>query len=353
MTVRAAVLSGALVLCASAIAAQVLVPPGTPREHDIRPGPGVTDTRMLSNWAPTLKNTPGDSPVYILDGQEPGGTVFVAGGTHGNEIAGIMAAITLIEHATVQKGRLIVIPHANNSAITDADPERPGPAFITLTTPSGERRFLYGSRRTKAAHQGAPDPAKYHHPNPKSTEDLAGTEARNLNRAYPGVADGTLTQRMAFAVMQVLRAERVTIAFDFHEAGPDSRLAWMVVANPKNLEIAAVAVLDLEAQGLAMKLEPSSETFRGLSHREWGDGTAAQAFLFETPSPSMVSNTKGVDFVNDPKLPLSRRVGGQLASFTAVMAAYNADAPAASSVTLGGIPAMADMITTGVGAWLR
>jgi len=353
MTRRATLLSTAFLLCASAIAAQVLVPPGTPRAHDIRPGPGVTATKMLSDWAPTLKNTPGDSPVYILDGKDPGGTVFVAGGTHGNEIAGIMAAVTLVEHATVQKGRLIVIPHANNSAITDADPERPGPAFITLTTPSGERKFLYGSRRTNAAHQGAPDPPKYHHPNPKSTEDLAGTEARNLNRAYPGVADGTLTERMAFAVMQVLRAERVTIAFDFHEAGPDSRLAWMVVANPKDLETAAAAVLDLEAQGLAMKLEPSSETFRGLSHREWGDETGAQAFLFETPSPSMVSNTKGVDFVNDPTLPLSRRVGGQLASFTAVMAAYNADAPAASSVTLGGIPGVAEMIKTGVGAWLR
>ena len=268
---------------------------------------------MLSDWAPTLKNSPGDTPVYILEGKEPGGTVFVAGGTHGNEIAGIMAAVTLVEHATVQKGRLIVIPHANNSAITDKDPERPGPAFITLTTPSGERRFLYGSRRTKAAHQGAPDPPKYRHPNPKSAEALEGTEARNLNRAYPGVADGTLTQRMAFGIMQVLRTERVTIAFDFHEAGPDSRLAWMVVANPKNLETAAAAVLDLEAQGLAMKLEPSDETFRGLSHREWGDETPAQAFLFETPSPSMVSDTRGVDFVDDPKLPLvapGRRAAG-------------------------------------------
>jgi hypothetical protein len=353
MTVRAVILSGVLVLGASVIAAQVAVPSGAPREHDIRPGPGVTATKMLSDWAPTLKHSPGDTPVYILEGKEPGGTVFVAGGTHGNEIAGIMAAITLVEHATVQKGRLIVIPHANNSAITDKDPLRPGPAFITLTTPSGERTFLYGSRRTKATDQGAPDPPKYRHPNPKSAEALDGAEARNLNRAYPGLADGTLTQRMAFGIMQVLKAERVSIAFDFHEAGPDSRLAWMVVANPKNIETAAVAVLDLEAQGLAMKLEPSDETFRGLSHREWGDATPAQAFLFETPSPSMVSDTRSVDFVNDAQLPLSRRVGGQLASFAAVMAAYNADAPADRSATLGGVPAMADMIKAGVGAYLR
>jgi predicted deacylase len=291
--------------------------------------------------------------VYLLEGKEPGATVFVAGGTHGNEIAGIMAAIVLVEHATVQKGRLIVIPHANNSAITDIDPERPGPDAIVLTTPSGDRRFLYGSRRTKAPHQGAPDPPKYTHPNPKSNEVLEGTEARNLNRAYPGVADGTLTQRMAFGIMQVLKAEQVAVAFDFHEAGPESRLAWMVVANPKNLEIAAAAVLDLEAQGLAMKLEPSSETFRGLSHREWGDETKAQAYLFETPSPSMVSNTKGVDFVNDPKLPLSKRVGGQLASFAAVMAAYNAEAPPALQAVVGAVPSMAEVEKAGVGAFLR
>jgi hypothetical protein len=158
---------------------------------------------------------------------------------------------------------------------------------------------------------------------------------------------------MAFAIMQVLRVERVSVAFDFHEAGPESRLAWMVVANPKNLETAAAAVLDIEGQGLTMKLEPSSEGFRGLSHREWGDWTAAQAFLFETPSPSMVANTAEVDFVDDPKLPLSKRVAGQLASFAAVLAAYNADAPPAASVSVGGIPTMAEMNGTGVGAFLR
>jgi len=39
-----------------------------------------------------------------------------------------MAAIVLVERARVQQGRLIVVPHANNSAITDADPEAPGTA---------------------------------------------------------------------------------------------------------------------------------------------------------------------------------------------------------------------------------
>jgi len=352
----ATVLAAGLLAASAALskpAAQVAVPPGAPAVHDIRPGPGVTAVKMLSEYAPGLAGTPGDTRVYVLDGKEPGATVFVAGGTHGNEIAGIVAAVVLVERARVARGRLLVVPHANNSAITDVDPERPGPPSIAVATPGGERRFLYGSRRTKLAHQGAPDPAIYRHPNPKADEDLPGTEARNLNRAYPGSADGTLTQRMAYAVMQVLERERAAVAFDFHEAGPESRLAWMIVANPKNLETAAVAILDLEAQGLSMKLEPSSETFRGLSHREWGDATAAQAYLFETPSPSMADDTKGVDFVNDPRLPLARRVGGQLASFSAVLAAYNADAPPDARAICLDVPTMAEVEKAGVGAFLR
>jgi hypothetical protein len=127
----------------------------------------------------------------------------------------------------------------------------------------------------------------------------------------------------------------------------------MVVANPKNLETAAAAILELEGLGLTMKLEPSSETFRGLSHREWGDATKAQAYLFETPSPSMVDDTKGIDFVNDSKLPLSKRAAGQLAAFTAVLSAYNADAAPGARVALTGVPAMAEVEKAGVGAFLR
>jgi hypothetical protein len=331
--------------------AQVSVPAGPAAVHDIRPGPGVTATKMLSAWAPSLANTPGDTCVYILDGAEPGATVFVAGGTHGNEIAGIMAAIVLVEHVRVQRGRLIVIPHANNSAITDIDPQRPGPPFFSLTTPSGERAFRYGSRRTAASHQGRPDPITFRHP--ASEEDLDGAEARNLNRCYPGVETGTLTERMAFGIQQVIERERAALAFDFHEAPPGSRLAWVMVAHPKNIETAALAVVNLEMQGLSMRLEPSSDRFRGLSHREWGDASVAQTYLFETASPSMLNGTTVVDVVNDPTLPLSKRVGAQLACFSAVLAAYDESASHGRSVTLLDVPSMSDVEKAGVGAFVR
>ena len=77
--------------------------------NDIRPGSGVAMEKRLSDYLPSLVKTPGDTSVYFMNGKEPGATVLVAGGTHGNEIAGIMAATILVEHGRVQKGRLIVI----------------------------------------------------------------------------------------------------------------------------------------------------------------------------------------------------------------------------------------------------
>ena len=322
-----------------------------PFVHDVRPGPGVVAVGQLSDYLAVLKGTPGDTKVYLLEGKAPGATVFVAGGTHANEIAGIMAAVLLVERAGVSAGRLIVIPNANNSAVTFSDPERPGPEWITLATPGGPRRFKYGSRRTNPAHQGAADPPKFHHP--QSSEEIEGAEARNLDRAHPGRADGTLTEKIAAAMLALLKAEKVDVAFDLHEANPGGRLAWMLVANPKSVELAAVAVLGLEADGIAMKLEPSSETFRGLSHREWGDATPAQSFLIETPNPGMGENPKNADVVNDKELPLSRRVGVHLATMMAVLSAWNDAAAPGRIATITGLPSLADLQARGVGAFLK
>jgi predicted deacylase len=331
--------------------ARTTVPQGDPLVHDVRPGPGVSASRMLSDYLPGLARTPGDTKVYVLVGKDPGGTAVVLGGTHGNEIAGIMSATVLVERARVTRGRLIVIPNANNSAVGYTDPLRPGPEWITIQTPSGARRFKYGARRTQPEHQGAPDPPKYVHP--ASTEAIDGNEVRNLDRAYPGDADGPLTQRIAAAITKLVRDERADLVFDLHEAGPESRLAWMIVANPKNLDLGALAVLKLEEQGLSMKLEPSSETFRGLSHRELGDATPARAFLFETPNPGQVEKPAGIDVVEHPDYPLSKRVGAHLATLQAVIDVYNSDAAAASRLDLHEVPSLADMVRDGLGKFLK
>jgi hypothetical protein len=102
-----------------------------------------------------------------------------------------------------------------------------------------------------------------------------------------------------------------------------------------------------------MKLEPSSESFRGLSHREWGDATKAQAFLFETPNPGQRDQGKGADLVADPKFPLAKRVGVHLATLLAILDAYNETATPALSAKLLDVPGLTQMSDAGVGAFLK
>jgi hypothetical protein len=50
-------------------------------------------------------------------------------------------------------------------------------------------------------------------------------------------------------------------------------------------DVAALAILNLEAQGIKVRLEMSPKYLRGLSHREIGDYTDAMAILMEAQSP--------------------------------------------------------------------
>src|SRR5262249_48074567 len=43
-------------------------------------GPGVTAQRMLSTTEPSLAGGPGDTPVFELAGEKPGGTMMILGG---------------------------------------------------------------------------------------------------------------------------------------------------------------------------------------------------------------------------------------------------------------------------------
>jgi hypothetical protein len=328
--------------------------------HDYRPSPSLTRTGWLSDYYPGLLGSPGDTKVYFFEGKTPGGTLFVGGGTHANEIAGIMAAVTIIENLKIETGRVIVIPNLNSSGVQNQDKEAGmpayttrGPTWISLETPSGKRFFKYGSRCTNGAQQGVADPlGGYVHPDSKEAP-LPSWEFRNLNRAYPGRTDSGLTQKIAYAIMALLNREKVDIAFDYHEADVGGRLSNMMVANPKNLDIAAAAVLNVDLDyGLTLKLEPSNMEFRGLSHREWGSGSGAASFLTETPNPAMVQDAEGADVVNDPKNPLASRVATHLVATEAVVAVFNETYPD-RSVLFSGLPAYEELLKNGLGPYLK
>ncbi len=250
----------------------------------IIPGPGVTERRMLSEYFPKLLNTRGDTEIFVLKGAAEGGSALVLGGTHANEPSGYLTAILLVEKAKVDAGTLYVIPRANNSAFTHNDAQEAAPLYLRFVNPSGqERLFRFGSRATNPVDQW-PDPDVYVHAS--SGQELSGSETRNLNRGYPGRADGTLTEQICYAVTKLIRREEIDITIDLHEASPEYPVIHATVAHEKAMDLAAYGMFDLDMLGIAMSLEPSPVNLHGLTHRELGDYTDTLPLLMETANAS-------------------------------------------------------------------
>jgi hypothetical protein len=240
--------------------------------------------KPLSDYFEGIKGTPADTDVYIQAGAEPGGTVLVLGGTHANEPAGVIAAVLMLERADVKRGRLIIVPYANMMGRSHTFPQDAHPQTFSFTTAGGIKRvFRYGSRTTNPVYEW-PNPDIYIHP--ASGQTMAGVERSNLNRAHPGVADGSITERLAYGLMQLIKTEQVDLAIDLHEASPEYPVVEAMVAHENAMELAAMVAMELEFEGIPMRLEPSPKNLRGLSHREWGDNVDMLAVLLETSNPS-------------------------------------------------------------------
>lgn len=332
---------------------------------DIRPGAGVAEQRKLSDYFAALKDTNLDTDVYILDSGKPGATGLMIGGTHGNEIAGSVAALVALENVVVTAGRLIVIPYTNRSAQSMPDSRNGIAAQHPIQSRGGERMLNYGDRRTDPSDQGSEDPETYTNPGGYVLKN--GAEARNLNRTYPGKADGTGTEQLAYAVIQLVRTEHVDFSLDMHEAntpetdkqddgdytpGGNKRLSYTLVAHPRGLELAAFALLSMEADtGISMKLEESNRRYRGLSHLEFGDATGCLSFLSESPNPGQDRERAGADVINDAKYPLTHRVGMHLRVFKHLADAY-ADYYG-KQLEMTGLPEYRDLADGRIGQFLN
>jgi len=336
------------------------------------PSEGLSSKRMLSDYFPGIRGTNGDTEVYIFDSGKPGATVFLAGGTHPNEPAGYIASVVILENLIPERGRVIIIPRLNNSGFTCTDPMEAFPQSFHIKTDKGVRRFRFGSRATNPVHQW-PDPLVYSHK--PSGQQYSGLESRNLNRSYPGDPNGSLTEKVAYAILQLIEKENVTISFDLHEAAPEIPIINAIVYHEKAEDIAMYAILELELEGLKYAPELSPKNFHGLSHREWGDYTETNPFLMETSSPvqgrlrgktneelildgisenyKIARETDALRIVyRDEGEQLNHRVGRHLSGFQAIIRAYNEFYPD-NPVEIAGLPAYSDLVEHGIGCYLH
>lgn len=260
----------------------------------------LTEVKWFSDYVPSLKGTWMDTPVFIFDSGVEGGTVYINGTPHPYEPASTMAAYLMLENIQVDKGKVIIVPRANYSGSTEGMLGDAYPMFFSVQSEWGTSKFRIGDRYTHPLDQW-PDPFTYI--NYPSGQNLAYQDIRNLNRTYPGRENGTLSERAAFAVMEIIRQEGVDIAIDMHEAEILYPVTSTYVAPSKvldretflktgemnyfepernSLDIAMMASMNISDQFL-MKAASSPNTLHGLSHREWADWSEALTFLMETP----------------------------------------------------------------------
>lgn len=337
-------------------------------------GPGVTGDTMLSEYNPRLEGKPSDTPVFHLEGEEPGGTMVLLGGVHPNEIAGVIAASIVLENAVVEQGELIIVPRSNASGFTHNAPGQAVPQYIHIATADGERSFRYGDRLANPLHQ-FPDPDAHIHVQSGSVGH--GSEARNLNRNFPGVQNGTFIEQVAWAITELTDTSGADMLLDMHEARPMNPIVDALIVHEKAREVGSFAILDMQMlDGVRLRLEPSPAGFRGLTHREIGDATDAMTMLAETPNVAMdnlrgPTNEKlvldGIDefvgraarhrgliyaeYDEEKGLPIDVRVGRHIAVITRLIEAYselNPDNP----IVVNNLPSHADLIENGVGNYL-
>jgi hypothetical protein len=341
------------------------------QEEAILPSSNLTSKKTLSSYFPGLKNTKGDSDVYIFQGKEEGANLLILGGTHPNEPAGFITAVLLVETIQVTRGKVVIIPRANNSGFTHSDPQEGSPQRFSLKTGRGKRWFRYGSRLTNPVHQW-PDPSLYINP---AGQKLSGPEIRNLNRCYPGRKKGYLTEKIAYAIMELMTKEEIDLGIDLHEAAPEYPVINAIVFHENSAELAAFALMELQAEDFEFRLESSPANLRGLSHREWGDHAHVKAILLETAnashgrlkgktSPSLIVEGKDKNYTkaaalgrlfvpyDEEGIPLKLRVARHLAAIKALIFSLN-ELEEKKTVEIKNIPASSRVKREGIGRFLN
>jgi predicted deacylase len=336
-------------------------------------GRGVTRVARLSEYAPSLAGSVNDSQIYVLEAETEGATMLVLGGTHPEEPAGRLAAWLLVENGVMEAGRLIVVLSANRSASTAGRVGGAYPPDFVIPTDWGGQTFRLGDRWSNPLDQW-PDPEMYiHHP---SRQRLAYVDIRNLNRAFPGRPDGTLTERTGHGLMELIRRERVDIVIDLHEAELQYPVISTIVSHEAGEELAMlVSMMLTDMEGFNMGMEFSPRNLHGLSHREIGDHSDAVSLLFEAPEPFldatrgrttrevllsgqdpfvMKAGEHGLLFetMDEGGWPIDVRVGRHTSAVLQTMESWSEEHPERALVC-GGVPRYVEVIENGTGRYLR
>lgn len=329
----------------------------------------ITEVKKLSDYFDGVAGTVNDSNVYIFDSGVEGGTFLIWGSTHPEEPAGVMAASLMVENLKVTQGKVIIIDRENNSASTNTRVGEAYPRFFTYETDWGTKVWRFGDRHANQL-DSWPDPEVYiHYP---SGQTLANVDIRNTNRNWPGKANGLLTERTNYAVMELIRQEGVDMTLDFHEAELEYSVENTIVVHEKGQSVAAMVSMMLTAEtfDVPVGMEFSPVALHGLSHREVGDWSDAASYLVEVAEPMldrirgitdeellmsgkdrfvMMAGDRGLLYapIDESGWPIEKRVARHIAVATKIMEVNNTVNPD-QTILIEGIPTYEEIMANGL-----
>ena len=333
---------------------------------------GCTEVKKLSDYCDIIKGTVNDCNVYIFDSGVEGGTFLIWGSTHPEEPAGPMAAELMVENLKVTQGKVIIIDRMNTSASTNTRVGEAYPRFFTYETDWGTKVWRFGDRHANQL-DSWPDPEVYiHYP---SGQNLANVDIRNANRNWPGKEDGLLTERTAYAVMQLIDAEGVDMTLDMHEAELEYTVENTIVVHEKAQAVGAMVSMMLTSQtfDVPVGMEFSPKALHGLSHREVGDYSDAASDLVEVAEP-MLDRIRGITDeellmsgkdrfvmkagehgllyapIDESGWPIEKRVARHVAVATKIMEVNNT-VNADQTILIEGIPTYEEIMANGLAGY--
>ena len=329
----------------------------------------ITEVKKLSDYFDGVKGTVNDCNVYIFDSGVEGGTFLIWGSTHPEEPAGVMAASLMVENLKVTQGKVIIIDRENNSASTNTRVGEAYPRFFTYETDWGTKVWRFGDRHANQL-DSWPDPEVYiHYP---SGQTLANVDIRNTNRNWPGKANGLLTERTNYAVMQLIEQEGVDMTLDLHEAELEYTVENTIVVHEKGQSVAAMVsrMPTAETFDVPVGMEFSPTALHGLSHREVGDWSDAASYLVEVAEPMldrirgitdeellmsgkdrfvMMAGDRGLLYapIDENGWPIEKRVARHVAVATKIMEVNNSVNPD-QTILIEGIPTYEEIMANGL-----
>jgi glutamine amidotransferase-like uncharacterized protein len=193
-----------------------------------------------------------ETPAFVRVAREPGPTVMVVGGMHGNEAAGGRAAEG-IRHWRIARGKLVVIPRANRLGL---------------------------ARSTRKVPDGKP---------------------YDLNRRFPSKPDGKVTGPLAGSIWKLAQEHRPDWLVDLHESR-DYR--YRTTKKRKTLGNTLIVFPEKETERVAGLMAAAANRLTPRKERKWVvlrwpiEGSLTRAAAARLGTRSLISESTGKDYLS-------------------------------------------------------